>query len=92
MRVSALLRIVEVLFNNNKQNGAYEKYMAPDMDDETNRQVNTKLNAPSRTITDSSFTPLPMVKALYSVRKNITLSKASTPAHPIAATSSLSYW
>src|SRR5713101_4751560 len=49
-------------------------------------------DVPSRTITYSSFTPLPIVKALYKVRKNITPSKTSTPVHAIAATGSLSYY
>ena len=35
MRDSALLRIVEIFLTANKKNGAYEKYMVPDMDDET---------------------------------------------------------
>lgn len=51
-----------------------------------------KFDAPSRTITYSSFTPFPIVKALYKVSKNITLSKTSTPVHAIAATGSLSYY
>lgn len=50
----------------------------------------TKFNAPSRTITYSSFTPFPIVKALYKVSRNITPSKTSTPVHAIAATNSLS--
>ena len=37
MRDSALLRIVKVLLTTNKLNGAYEKYMVPNMDDETYR-------------------------------------------------------
>ena len=51
-----------------------------------------KLNAPSRTITFSSCTPLPIAKALYRVRKNITLSKTNTPVHAIAATGPSSYY
>jgi hypothetical protein len=51
-----------------------------------------KFDAPSRTITYSNFTPLPIVKALYKVSKNITPSKTSTPVHAIAATGSLSHY
>lgn len=75
----------------NKHKGAYEKYMVPDMDDEISRPM-YQVDAPSRTITYSSFTPLPIVKALYKVSKNITPSKTSTPVHAIAATGSSSYY
>ena len=34
MRNSALFRIVEFILMAKKQNGAYEKYIVPDMDDE----------------------------------------------------------
>ena len=47
----------------NKQNGTYEKYMAPNMIMRFGAYI-TQLDAPSRTITSSSGMPLPNVKAL----------------------------
>ena len=35
MMDNTLLRVVVVLLTTNKQNGAYEKYMIPDMNDES---------------------------------------------------------
>jgi len=43
-----------------------------------------KYMVPSRTITSRSGIPLPIVKALYTVRENTTLSKTDTPDHSIA--------
>jgi hypothetical protein len=37
MRDKALFKIVEAPLKANKQNGAYEKYMVPDMGDEAHR-------------------------------------------------------
>jgi len=51
MRDSALLRIFEVPLTANKQNGAYEKYMVPDMDDETHRLM---YHQAQRTVTDKN--------------------------------------
>jgi hypothetical protein len=50
-----------------------------------------RFDAPSRTITCSSLTPLPIVNALYNVRAKITQSKSSTPVHARAATVSSGY-
>jgi len=57
-----------------------------------NARVIAELNIPSRTITSRSRMPLPITKALYRVRKNITLSKSDRPAHAIAAAVSPSYY
>jgi len=43
-----------------------------------------KYMVPSRTITSRSGIPLPIVKALCTVRENIALSKTDTPDHAIA--------
>lgn len=50
MRDNALFRIVEVLLTVNKQNGAYEKYMVPEIDDETHSLMNHQAR---RTVTDN---------------------------------------
>ena len=50
MRNSALLRIAEVFVTANKQNGAYEKYMVPDIYDETRRLM---YHQAQRTVTEN---------------------------------------
>jgi hypothetical protein len=49
-------------------------------------------DTPSRTITSRSRMPLPILKALYSVRENITLSNMSTPNHAEAASTPLGHY
>jgi hypothetical protein len=50
MRDSTLFRITEVLFNGKKENGTYEKYKVPDIDDETHGLMHYQAQ---RTVTDN---------------------------------------
>jgi hypothetical protein len=50
MRDSALFEWLRPFSTANKQNGAYEKYMVPDMDDEIHRLMYYQVR---RTVTDN---------------------------------------
>jgi len=91
MMRSTLSGIVRVLLVD-KDNDSYKKYTAPMIDAEIRCCIYYLFDAPSRTITFRSRTPLPIFKALYRVRENITLSKNDTVAHAMAVAVFPSYY
>jgi hypothetical protein len=84
--------MVRQMFIDEQKEWSYKKYKAPKVFYELWCIVYLpQLDAPSRTITSISGMPLKVVKALYRVRQNITLSKMSNPIHASALSVPSSY-
>jgi hypothetical protein len=91
---STLSEIVNVVDKLLIENGLYEKYMVPWMDDKLRCGPGMVIwfNAPSRIITSNKRPPLPIVNALHRVSENTAMSKMSTPVHAKAPSVPSSYW